>query len=700
MAIDPKVWHDYDPETGIGDPSTPLSAGYLAQVFAAQDTKNGATYGVSVKSTGAVGDGTTNDTVAIQAAIDASISAGIRRVLIPDGTYIIGGSGDMLTATKGIELYGTGTIKVRNGNGPWKSMFSTALNDASGMHIHGITWDGNATNNQPVVGDVVGGHYPAATRRIMVRVDNGVGVTVENCTFYDHDGEWCFISASNGVAADIKVLDNQFLKIGNLVDPALAHDHSTIYIDAVGFEVAGNTFSAYEAGVTTGPISFGAISNIDTHGPGQNIHHNTTIGYLYAGQLSTSPYRPNIGIEWHHNVALGCGHGIHVVPYAQAMTNVSIHHNHTTLDFLRWKDHPWGSGPGSCGLDMYSTVTGACTNVSITDNTFTWLNLVHAGKSMLATVLSPGIRWRREDAGHTVWDRNITIARNTIIGAPDNGIYLRMSNVDGLEVTDNVIEDAVSTANGDFTYSVALFVDAYTSAARTKIDRNTIRDTQTPTHMTYGNAGQSSTAAMSLWAAAGSAQVSLDNRASAATGWLKLLRELDKVSLDPPPIRSTGSYMPEHSGRTTLAMTADNAYWMPIQLGAGAITQVAAEVTVVAAGSTIESALYADANGRPGKKLYSLGNIDTSLASWRASTVGVFPVQAGVYWIALAAHGGAPTVRMASGRSPLMQGMAFTGVTSTDLTGIKATAITALPAVFSSAGITFGQGLVCYAVGA
>lgn len=648
---------------------------------------------------GVAGDGTTDDTAAIQAAIDAAISTGIKRLYFPDRTYIISGSGDMLTATEGLELFGPGRIKVKDANGPWKSMFSTGLNDASGMHIHGLTWDGNATNNQPVAGDVVDGHYPAATRRVMIRVDNGVGVLVENCTFYDHDGEWAFISASDGVAQDIQVLNNQFLKMGNLTDPALVHDHSTIYIDAIGFEVAGNTFSAYEAGVTTGPISYGAISNIDTHGSGQKVHHNVTIGYLYAGQLSTSPYRPNVGVEWHHNIAIGCGHGMHVVPYNSALSGVAIHDNYSTLDFLRWKDHPWGSGPGSCGLELYSTNTGACTDVTIVDNTFRWLNLVHTGKSDAPTVLSSGVRWQREESGHTVFDRNITISRNRVIGAPDNGVYLRFSNVDGLEVCDNVIEDAVSTANAHFTHSVAFYVDAYTSKTNYRIDGNMVRDTQSPSRSSYGNTVATPTAAYSLWAAAGSEVVARDNRALATTGWLKMLREADKASLDPAPLRLNGDYLPEHSGRTTAAMTADDAYWVPIRLGTGAFSQAAIEIITAAAGSTVEAALYADANGRPGKKLYSLGTIDSSLTSWRATAAGTWPVQAGIYWLAFAVHGGTPTLRMATGRNQLIAGPAFTGVTSTDLTGIKVASVASLPAAFSTAGNTFGQGPVFYVVG-
>jgi len=654
---------------------------------------------ISVKDYGAKGDGSTNDTASIQSAINAAV-AGPKRLFFPPGTYIISGSSDMLTATAGLEMFGPATIKVKNANGRWNSMFNTLTNDASGLWIHNLTWDGNATNNQPVAGDIVGGNYPSGQRRIAVRADYGSGITVERCTFNDHDCTWVFISANS--AKDVRVLDNQFTKIGNLVDSSLVHDHSTVYVDAIGFEIKGNLFTSTTAGATTAALSYGAVSPIDTHGSAQKVHHNTVIGYIYGGQLSVSPTVDNVGVEWHHNTVLQTGHGLHITPSTQGMRGVEIHNNVFEIDYLTWKSHPWQNG--GCGIAMNSGSGGPIERLSIRDNLIKFVEGTYTGQSMIgAGSVSNGIQWVRREAGFTAVDKNIAIKGNTLVGSPDNGIYARFSNIDGLDLTDNVIRDAASTANADGAYSVGVYVDAYTSATRTRVDRNRIRDTQKSGVAPYGNTAHTLTAGFTLWSAAGTgAETATDNSLEVADGvFVKFARELATVQFNPPLIRTSGDYMPEHAARTTLALTADTGFWVPIRLGPGAITQFACEITVAAASSTIETALYRDVNGRPGARIYSTGSIDSSLTSWRATPASSYPLAAGVYWVGFAAHGGGPTITMATGRNSLILGPGFTGATSTDLTAMKSAGPhTSLPPTAPTASLTYGQGPLFYAVGA
>lgn len=64
---------------------------------------------VNVKAYGAVGDGVTDDTAAIQAANDAAFLAGGGRVVVPDGTYHCTGT---ITLKAGVSLAGAGRTSV------------------------------------------------------------------------------------------------------------------------------------------------------------------------------------------------------------------------------------------------------------------------------------------------------------------------------------------------------------------------------------------------------------------------------------------------------------------------------------------------------------------------------------------------------------------------------------------------------------
>ena len=73
---------------------------------------------VNVKDSGAVGNGTTDDTTAIQSAINTVATAGGGAVYFPPGDYVVNG-GLTVAAEKPTRLIGAGMALNSNGSAPW-----------------------------------------------------------------------------------------------------------------------------------------------------------------------------------------------------------------------------------------------------------------------------------------------------------------------------------------------------------------------------------------------------------------------------------------------------------------------------------------------------------------------------------------------------------------------------------------------------
>lgn len=105
----------------------------------------------SVKDFGATGDGSTDDTTAVQAAITAAGTAGGGEVLLPRGTYVI----SQVTLPNEVNLVGEGVdatfIKLKDTTNGSMIVSSTWLANQAFVNLYnkirGITFDGNKTNN-------------------------------------------------------------------------------------------------------------------------------------------------------------------------------------------------------------------------------------------------------------------------------------------------------------------------------------------------------------------------------------------------------------------------------------------------------------------------------------------------------------------------------------------------------------------------
>lgn len=141
---------------------------------------------------GAVGDGVTDDTAAVKAALTNAAVRGIRRVSGPAGTYLVSST---IKVPAGVRFDGTGVvIKQADGANLWE-----VISLGSGAQLVGVEIDGNWANNA------------SNSAVVAVRIGNSNDCIVDHCTVRNCPGYG--IVVNHGLRARItnNVIENTFI---------------------------------------------------------------------------------------------------------------------------------------------------------------------------------------------------------------------------------------------------------------------------------------------------------------------------------------------------------------------------------------------------------------------------------------------------------------------------------------------------------
>lgn len=275
----------------------------------AQITPGIGTYYVNVF--GAVGKGVTDDTAAIQAAIDAAVAAGGGVIYFGAGTYLI--SDTLNINYPGIKLVGVGHDRIHTVNGPWDvtqgnaiitTLFWDGADGGKMIYVRPVAGSESAIGGVAVMGiNLIGSDYPHTTG-----ADYGLFIeATQNSDFdvyvseFQEAGIW-MAGVDNMGSGEGSCTFNTFHKIvgrqvsapGSIVrlDGVVGSDcyfntfHSIdgLHDDGHGLDLWGNDNNVFERIAmqrTAGGTGYGVYNHASSYSDGPSRQH--TFGVVYAG---------------------------------------------------------------------------------------------------------------------------------------------------------------------------------------------------------------------------------------------------------------------------------------------------------------------------------------------------------------------------------------------------------------------------------
>lgn len=327
---------------------------------------------VSVKDFGAVGDGVTNDTAAIQAAVNAVAAAGGGDVYFPAGTYLV----TSVNVRHGIAIVGSGNAVIkRPANTPnWTRTFTTQNTlwsqsyDSSPLTFKNIIIDGNRDNQGAYTG-----YQLEQAHLLFLTGDNTVAgrlrVIIDGCTFYN-----CVADAvSQYVNVDLTISNSFFsncfrgglvvtggytkTRANNLTFRGVTNARSIDYeIDGPGFggvyythatlsniEVNGhfdvsapNQSRINISNVTYGDVSNLAGFNLQSSGAAQVNVSNSSFILLGGSYLRQIRYSESVRFDnctfIYDNGGVAVGGTISLLVYAESFRNLMMNNCRFSVD--------------------------------------------------------------------------------------------------------------------------------------------------------------------------------------------------------------------------------------------------------------------------------------------------------------------------------------------------------------------------------
>ncbi len=681
---------------------------------------------INVKTYGATGDGTTDDTAAINTALAAATAGS--KIFFPVGTYIVvpDGTGNMLRiGAQSLELFGAGRdgsiIKVKASAGNYESVITNKSTGSvnvniSGFRMRDLTIDENSANN--TISDVSsGGPLFTTSPRYALRCFNGFDGVIENCRFTNCDNvNTITINGGSTIVGRWAIRNSLFDNTGD----GSAHDHSSIYFHGTGLVVRDCTFIGTGSAPTTA---------IETHGPNQIISGNQVTNFLNMMNITGVSSTNSKNLVVTNNTGSGLMVGIQIWAYDYgtlsgfAVDKLLIQGNQIELDYDKW----YTIVGFRFGIALSTGSTGVCRDVKILNNQITYVSFAQtpvsndnyaAGVLWLRTVavtegtqdseieisnntivgsLGPGILYMPN-----ILTRRVRISKNLIVnpgmGAPTStfrvGVMLDTSTLGAVALYDvEINENMVVDENGTHKVVCAIDSQAADAVTRGRMIDNTLRvadstalpviknDTVNAFYCrqdmaTYtANTGVFEAGSRVIETSTGNEYIQLTTPSGSSWSAFRPAGLMGKRF-------KAGFYYsaPEVRGAASLQVPTQNlAYFVPFYVSETAtFDRIGIRISTNQASTNGRLAIYADdGHGAPGTLVLDAGTVDTATSATSVEATISQQLNPGLYWLACVTQGGTtqptlyftitPTVQVGAGSLA----NASTGVSAYSMSGVS-----------------------------
>ena len=500
----------------------------------------------NVKDFGATGDGVTDDTAAIQAAVDAAIAAGGGTVYFPGGTYSI----LSVDIRHGLTLEGDGSSVITRPNnaggalhaGKWIRSFTTGndqwnnAEDSPPLVIQNLIFDGNMQNQ---FGWDAAPDYSLEQSHMVFLHCNAASAgrlraIVQGCTF--RDGAADAVSAWNNV--DLSISDcffNNVFRGGVVVTGGYTKARAVnctftgtafdtgidVEVDGVGY--GGSVSSIIELSnleisgdfdVLVNAESSAVISNVNCTGPNFNLSG--------PGPVSVSNSRFYVG------VMSSTGNRI-VYPANTSFDN---------CEFIASEEVAAGDQAFACA-NVYFNVTGSALygqRLSFTNCRFSGDSTLEAGDNVHGIFLNADRSFDTSlftDAQRNILDVTGCVFENSL----DSGIYVNQGGIVHAKGNSFRSPLAIRSGSSGTTYPTYLWVDGghYSPQVTESLDiiahnaTNLYRHTNTVLDEAQNTIGTTYGIANNIYA--GSRTILSDNIPAAATNKAGLLGDIWQLNI-------------------------------------------------------------------------------------------------------------------------------------------------------------------------